>query len=120
MHTALTLFIMDTISASSILTFLFFLGVGSVIVYFILKFDKLQRRKMQIMLNGTKDVQPLFMRRAAVQKLTALKSINSSAEQQARLKVAKQLDELVADYDKGQVSLPDYCNRLNRLLAQVA
>lgn len=112
---------MDAISTSSILTFLFFLCIGSLIVYFILKFDKLQRRKMQIMLKGTKDVQPLFMRRSAVQKLTTLHATGESAEQkQVRLKVAQQLDILVTEYDKGQVSLPDYCTRLNRLLGQVA
>ena len=115
---------MDTlsISTSSLITFFSFLVVGSVIVYLILRFDKLQRRKMNILLTGAKDVQPLFMQKAAIQKLTTLKSAaNEGADdKEMRQKIAKQLDELVTDYDKGRVTLPDYCKRLNRLLAQVA
>jgi len=114
---------MDTlsISTSSLITFLSFLIVGSVMVYLILRFDKLQRRKMHILLTGAKDVQPLFMQRAAIQKLTMLKPINEGDyDKEMRKRVAKQLDELVTDYDKGRVSLPDYCKRLNRLLLQVA
>jgi hypothetical protein len=113
---------MDTlsISASSLITFFSFLIVGSVIVYLILRFDKLQRRKMNILLTGAKDVQPLFMQRAAIQKLTSLKAANEGDDKEMRQKIAKQLDELVTDYDKGRVTLPDYCKRLNRLLAQVA
>lgn len=93
--------------------------VGSIIVFLILKFDKIQRRKMNIMLTGTKDVQPLLMQKAAIHKLTAIKCAESTPSK-VRLKVAKQLDELVEGYDKGQISLPDYCARLNRLLAQMA
>jgi hypothetical protein len=63
-----------TISTSSLLIFFSFLVVGSVIVYLILKFDKLQRRKMRVIINGIKDVQPLFVQRASVQKLIILKS----------------------------------------------
>lgn len=70
-----------TISTSSLLTFFLFLVVGSVIVYFILKFDKLQRRKMRVILNGIKDVQPLFVQRATVQKLIILKSETEKAEE---------------------------------------
>lgn len=70
-----------TISTSSLLTFFLFLVVGSVIVYFILKFDKLQRRKMRVILNGIKDVQPLFVQRATVQKLIILKSDTEKAEE---------------------------------------
>ncbi|MBD1394513.1 hypothetical protein [Mucilaginibacter glaciei] len=110
-----------TITSSSLLTTFSFLVIGSIIVFLILKFDKLQRRKMQIMMTGTKDVQPLFMQKAAVHKLTAIKSNSVSVENsQVRMKVAKQIDELVEGYDKGEIALPEYCSRLNRLLAQVA
>ncbi|MDB5287549.1 MAG: hypothetical protein JWR05_2498 [Mucilaginibacter sp.] len=68
-----------TISTSSLITFFSFLVVGSVIVYFILKFDKQQRRKMRVILNGIKDVQPLFVQKATVQKLTILKSDTEKA-----------------------------------------
>ncbi|WP_374951437.1 hypothetical protein [Mucilaginibacter sp.] len=114
---------MDTpaFSSSPLFIPLFFLVTSAVIVYLILKFDKLQKRKMQIMLNGTKDVKPLFMQKAAVQKLATLRTIGESAKDKTdRMDVARQLDELVQVYDKGQISLPDYCNRLNRLLAKVA
>jgi len=108
---------MVTLDHSSVFTFLFFLVIGSVIVYFILKYDKQQRSKMDAILAQTRDVQPLFLAKAASTKLKAIKPELNSDERQA---IAQQLDELVAAYDKGQVTLPEYCNRLNRLLAMVA
>nr|WP_294943749.1 hypothetical protein [uncultured Mucilaginibacter sp.] len=108
---------MEAIFTSSIATFFFFLFIGSVIVYFILKFDKQQRNKMNTILAQTRDVQPLFMAKSINHKLKAIKpELNTDV----RRDIAKQLDELVAAYDRGQVTLPDYCHKLNSLLAQVA
>lgn len=108
---------MDGITNSSMITFFFFLVAGTIIVYFILKYDKQQRAKMRKILASTQDVQPLFMAKAANAKIRAIKPELNTRERQA---IAKQLDELVAAYDKGEISLPDYCNRLNRLLSMVA
>ena len=108
---------MEAIFSSSIATFFFFLILGSVIVYCILKFDKQQRIKMNTIMAQTRDVQPLFMAKAINHKLKVIKpELNADK----RRDIAKQLDELVAAYDRGQVTLPDYCHKLNSLLAQVA
>ena len=109
---------MDGLFASSLFSFLLFCIAGSVIVYLILDFDKKQRRKLKTILLQTDDVQPIFMVRAANQKLNAIKSICEADT--ARTQVSRQLDELVAQYDKGNITLADYCNRLSTLLAKVA
>ena len=111
---------MDDFLTSSTFIFICFLVVGSAIVYLILLFDKKQRQKLNTILGQTKDVQPLFMQRAAQQKLNSIKQICENDTREGRLRVAQQLDELMADYDKGNISLPDYCHRLNILREQVA
>lgn len=111
---------MDTIFTSTFFTFVSFAVIGSVIVYLILLFDKKQRRKLKTILSQTGDVQPLFMQRAANDKLHTIKKICETDAAKARSLATRQLDELVAEYDSGKLSLPDYCNRLNRLLATVA
>ncbi|MEO7216177.1 hypothetical protein [Mucilaginibacter sp.] len=108
---------MNTIFTNSFTTFSFFLILGALIVYLILKFDKLQRNKMSGILAQTRDVQPLFVAKAINHKLKAIKpELNADS----RRDIAKQLDELVAAYDTGRVSLPEYCHKLNSLLAMVA
>ncbi|AMR33858.1 hypothetical protein A0256_21650 [Mucilaginibacter sp. PAMC 26640] len=102
---------------SPIATFIFFLLIGSLIVYFILKFDKLQRNKMKSILSKTRDVKPLLMTKAVSQKL---RTIKPELNHESRSDISKQLDELVEAFDKGQVTLPEYCSRLNRLLTMVA
>jgi hypothetical protein len=108
--------LMDVILSNSMM-FFFFLLLGTTIVYFILKYDKIQRTKMNGILAQSRDVQPLFMAKAINHKLKAIKpELNADN----RRHIAQQLDELVAAYDRGQVSLPEYCNRLNNLLSMVA
>lgn len=108
---------MSALLSSSTGIFFFFLLLGSTIVYFILKYDKTQRTKIDNILAQTRDVKPLFMAKAINHKLRAIKpELNSDS----RRHIAKQLDELVAAYDRGQVSLPEYCNKLNNLLSMVA
>jgi hypothetical protein len=115
------MFVMGIIfTSSSSSTFIFFAVAGSVIVYLILLFDKMQRRNLKVIISKTDDVQPLFMQKAADQKLSALKQLCNKNETAYLKLVSKQLNELVARYDKGQMSLPDYCSRLNRLLDQVS
>ncbi|TSD67504.1 hypothetical protein FFF34_008970 [Inquilinus sp. KBS0705] len=110
---------MSELFSSSLFTFCFFLVIGSVIVYLILKFDTIQRQKLNRIMASTRDVKPLFEQQATGDKLHTIKkkcSDNAIAHKQ----IAQQLDELVANYDKGKISLPDYCSQLNRLLAMVA
>ena len=111
---------METIFSSSFFTFIFFAVIGGAVVYLILLFDKKQRQKLNTILSKTEDVQPLFMKRAADQKLTSIKKICENDTASVRSLASKQLDELVAEYNSGKITLPDYCNRLSSLLAMVA
>ncbi|OOQ59261.1 hypothetical protein [Mucilaginibacter pedocola] len=108
---------MDALFSNSTGIFFFFLLLGSTIVYFILRYDKTQRTKMNGILAQTQDVKPLLMAKAINHKLKAIKP---QLNHENRRDIAKQLDDLVAAYDRGQVSLPEYCTRLNNLLAMVA
>jgi hypothetical protein len=110
---------MNELFTTSTANFFYFMVAGSVIVYLILKFDKANRQKLNKVLIEAKDVQPMLMRKSAQQKLHTLK-MAAKDEKTDRTLVEKQLDELVANYDKGHISLPDYCNKLNRLLAMTA
>ncbi|MFD0765241.1 hypothetical protein ACFQZI_10295 [Mucilaginibacter lutimaris] len=110
---------MNDLFTSSTVNFFCFLVVGSVLVYLILKFDKKNRKKLNKVLTDAKDVQPLYMRKSAQQKVQSLK-IACAEKTVDRTLVEKELDELVKEYDKGHISLPDYCNKLNRLLAMTA
>ncbi|MES2060933.1 MAG: hypothetical protein V4456_03380 [Bacteroidota bacterium] len=110
---------MNEFFTTSTASFFYFMVAGSVIVYLILKFDKANRQKLNKVLLEAKDVQPMLMRKSAQRKLHTLKMAAHNGKTDRTL-VEKQLDELVADYDKGHISLPDYCNKLNRLLAMTA
>jgi arginase family enzyme len=110
---------MDAIFTTSTINFFCFLVAGSAIVYLILKFDKANRQKFNKVMLQAKDVQPMLMQKSAQRKLHTLK-MAAQDKKIDRTLVEKQLDELVADYDKGHISLPDYCNKLNRLLAMTA
>ncbi|MGY4537684.1 hypothetical protein ACVW0P_002103 [Mucilaginibacter sp. UYNi724] len=110
---------MNELFTTSTANFFYFLVIGSVLVYLILKFDKQNRKKRNKILVQAKDVQPMYMRKAAQQKVNNIK-IALSDEKIDRRMVEKQLDELVKEYDQGHISLPDYCNKLNQLLAMTA
>jgi hypothetical protein len=110
---------MNEFFTTSTANFFYFMVGGCAIVYLILKFDKANRKKISNVLIDAKDVQPMLMRKAAQQKVQTLKMACNN-EKIDRAAVEKQLDQLVADYDKGYISLPDYCTRLNRLLAMTA
>ena len=108
---------MNEIFTTSTVDFFYFLVAGSTIVYLILRFDKANRKKLNNVLIQAEDVQPLLMKESAEQELHTLK-VSYKNERDNR--VEKELDELVAEYDKGHITLPDYCNKLNRLLAMRA
>lgn len=110
---------MNEIFTTSTVNFFYFMVAGSAIVYLILKFDKANRKKFNKVMVEAKDVEPMLMRKSAQQKVHTLKMAAQNSTTDRSL-VEKQLDQLVADYDKGHISLPDYCNKLNRLLAMTA
>ncbi|QHS56159.1 hypothetical protein GWR56_11650 [Mucilaginibacter sp. 14171R-50] len=110
---------MNEFFTASTANFFYFLIAGSIIVYLILKFDKRNRKKLNKVLLQAQDVQPLYLKKSVEHKLNALKASQGNG-QTTRSIVEKELDELVAEYDKGLISLPDYCHRLNRLLAMTA
>lgn len=107
---------MNEFLTTSTSNFLYFLIAGSVIVYLILKFDTSNRKKLNKALQQAQNVQPLYMKKEAKHKLEALKEACSEKDK-TTYAIEKQLDELVADYDKGSITLPDYCNKLSRLLS---
>ncbi|QXV67303.1 hypothetical protein FPZ42_00510 [Mucilaginibacter achroorhodeus] len=99
--------------------FFYFLVAGSTLVYFILLFDKKNRQKLSKILVEAQGTQPMLMKKAAEHKMRALKAaVNDRRFDHSQ--VEKQLDKLVADYDKGLISLPDYCHSLNHLIAMTA
>jgi hypothetical protein len=110
---------MNELFTTSTTTFFCFLVIGSAIVYLILKFDQQNRKKLNKILIQAKDVQPMYMRKSARQKVQSLK-IACADQRVDRALVEQQLDELVKEYDKGHISLPDYCRQLNRLLEMTA
>ncbi|MFD0792892.1 hypothetical protein ACFQZX_04645 [Mucilaginibacter litoreus] len=110
---------MNTAFTSPTAFFFYFLIVGSVIVYFILLFDKKNRQKINKVLTQAKDVQPLFMIKAAQYKMMAVKD-SFARDKISSPSVELELDKLTADYDKGLISLPDYCQQLNSLLKKTA
>jgi hypothetical protein len=107
---------MNEIFTDTTSSFFYFLIAGSTIVYLILKFDKANRKKIKNVLEQSKDVQPMLLKKSAEHKIQSIK-IASENDKLARAVVEQQLDELVAEYDKGYITLPDYCNKLNRLVA---
>lgn len=110
---------MNDLFTTSTANFFYFLVIGSVLVYLILKFDKQNRKKLDKIIMQAKDVQPMYMRKSARQKVQTLK-VAMATQKVDRTAVEKQLDELVKEYDQGHITLPDYCNKLNSLLAMTA
>lgn len=107
---------MNTALSSSTQTFIIFLVIGSVLVYLILLFDKKNRRKLNQVLQQASNTPPMLMQKAAAYKVQNLKSVCAQVGPD-RSAISKELDQLVADYDKGLIPLPDYCNKLNSLLS---
>ncbi|MBL4675738.1 MAG: hypothetical protein JKY70_05980 [Mucilaginibacter sp.] len=110
---------MNEIFTTPTAIFFYFLVVGSTLVYFILQFDKKNREKLSKIMIQAKDTQPMLQKKSADHKMRALKAaINDRRIDHSKLE--QQLNTLVADYDKGVISLADYCTHLNRLIAMTA
>ncbi|GGH02972.1 hypothetical protein [Mucilaginibacter phyllosphaerae] len=110
---------MDELISTSTANFFYFLMAGSVIVYLILKFDAQNRKRINNIMKQAKNVEPMLMKKSAQRKLQEIKVACKDQKPESSV-VEQQLDELVKAYDKGQISLPDYCNKLNSLLAMSA
>ena len=110
---------MNEFFSTSTANFFYFLIAGSAIVYLILKFDKQNRKNLNKVLLQAKDVQPMLMQKSAAHKLHAIKVACKNPKVE-RSVVEQELDQLVKEYDKGHISLPDYYTKLNRLVAMTA
>jgi hypothetical protein len=94
--------------------FYFFLIVGSIVVYLILKFDKQQRSKQKVLLKQTTDVEPLLLMRSLGQKLGRLNS--ALIQNPARNELDGRLKKITAEYTRGQIDIQTYNNQINELL----
>lgn len=97
--------------------FYFFLIIGSVAVYLILRFDKQQRRKQRALLKQTNDVQPLLLMQSLGQKLNRLNE--ALVQNSTKSEIGDQLKKLSTDYNCGRISIQVYNNQLNELLYRV-
>ena len=96
--------------------FYFFLILGSIAVYLILRFDKQQRRKANTLLHQTNDVQPLFLIKSLEQKLNRLNAV--LAVNTTESVVGDRLKKITADYNHGHINIQAYNNRLSELLRE--
>jgi uncharacterized membrane-anchored protein YhcB (DUF1043 family) len=97
--------------------FYFFLIIGSVVVYLILRFDKLQRRKQKILQKQTGDVEPLLLMQSLRQKLNRLNEVIT--QHSAQNEIGDQLKKISTDYNCGRISMQAYNNQLNELLKRM-
>lgn len=97
--------------------FYFFLIIGSVAVYLILRFDKQQRRKQRALLKQTNDVQPLLLIQSLGQKLNRLNEV--LVQNSTESEIGNQLKKINTEYNCGRISIQAYNNQLNELLQMV-
>ena len=97
--------------------FYFFLIIGSVVVYLILRFDKLQRRKQKTLLKQTGDVEPLLLMQSLRQKLNRLNEVIT--QHSAQNEIGDQLKKISTDYNCGRINMQAYNNQLNDLLKRM-
>ena len=113
---------------------LYFMVLGSGIMYFILKFDAHQNKRMRKLYKDNEQLKPLFLMKAADRKLKTLSTrlygndapasytceecvekITSAPKQV----VARQLGELVTEYNDGKITVQNYNSKLNEMLSKV-
>ena len=97
--------------------FYFFLIIGSIVVYLILRFDKLQRRKQRALLKQTSDVEPLLLMQSLRQKLNRLNA--AIAQHSAQREIGDQFRKISTDYNCGRISMQAYNKQLNELLKRM-
>jgi hypothetical protein len=113
---------------------LYFLIVGSALMFYILKFDTHQHKRMSKLYKENEDLQPLFLKKSAEQKLktlnTKLYGVANPAPTESEATrvslngspkglVARQLAELIHNYDAGTVDIKTYNAGLSEMLAKV-
>lgn len=102
--------------------FYLFLIVGILIVVLILQFDRQSKKNVDVILRANKNVPPLFMLRSAELKVNAIRSALNAADDslpqidEAKKRVAQQLDKLVKSYKNRDIALTAYYAKLGALL----
>lgn len=111
--------------------FLLLLGIGGFIVFIILRFDRSQRNRVNVLATTTSKLEPLFLKQSAEQKLFTLKTAMSGFEsilssthvspqgEESYHKIEAKLEQLVTDYNSGALPLNVYCTRLESLITTV-
>jgi uncharacterized membrane-anchored protein YhcB (DUF1043 family) len=102
--------------------FYLFLVAGVVIIFFILRYEKKNSKKVNSIMKANKNVPPLFMLRSAEVKLNAIKSALNTPEEfvlerhEFKKAASKQLDQLIENYNSQQIALSAYYAKLGALL----
>lgn len=109
---------MNLLLTTSTAVFVYVLILGSAIVYLVLKYDKKNRQKLHGLLLQAEHTQP-FREHGKKHNVKTLKATGPTHQTDFKF-IEQQLDELVQEYDKGRITLPEYCSRLNRLLSMTA
>jgi hypothetical protein len=107
---------------------IFFLGTALLIAAIFLILDTQQSRRVNKVMKDTKGLQPLFMQRAAEQKLSTLNTLlygnspltgtagRTKLNNDARQTISSQLSVLINQHRSGIITLKAYSNELNELL----
>lgn len=110
---------------------IYFVIVGSALMYYILKFDTHQTKRMRKLYKENEDLKPMFMIKAADRKLKTLSiklygniapSSYTCAECMAKIgnepkeRAAHELGLLVTDYQSGNISVQNYNAKLGEML----
>lgn len=103
-------------------------------LFLILKFDTKQNRKVKNVLKDTHNIEPLFLMRAAEQKLKELNtqlygnialiangahSGRININEGARQMLTSQLSKLISDYNSGELNLKEYNSKLGEMVHTV-
>jgi hypothetical protein len=103
-------------------------------LFLILKFDTKQNRKIKKVLKDTHNIQPLFLMRAAEQKLKELNtqlygnitliangapSGRININEGARQMLISQLSKLTSNYNLGELNLKEYNNKLSEMIQTI-
>lgn len=103
-------------------------------LFLILKFDTKQNRKIKKVLKDTHNIQPLFLMRAAEQKLKELNtqlygnialiangapSGRININEGTRQMLISQLSKLTSNYNLGELNLKEYNNKLSEMIQTI-
>ena len=110
---------------------LYFLIAGSALMYYILKFDTHQTKRMRQLYKDNEEMKPMFMMKAADRKLKTLStalygniSPGSYTCEDCMAKIgnepkqlaARQLGQLVTAYNDGNINIKHYNAKLGEML----